>query len=101
MSPSTEAGAVADLGLDSSLRAQTDPGHGREQLIERVGEEGFLDLRGDCIAAGEEPVELDGEFRNHPADGGLGWDRHRRGSMAAMTASTCLAAKWEQALISG
>jgi hypothetical protein len=37
-----------------------------------VCEERLLDLAGEGIAAGEDPVEFFGELGDHPADGALG-----------------------------
>ena len=72
-----EACSVADLGQDPRPGPRTYPGHGREQLTERVGQERLLDLGGEGVAAGEDPVELTCELSDHSSEGGLGGDRHR------------------------
>jgi hypothetical protein len=48
-------------GEDPGAGARTDPWQRLEQAAERVGDEDLLDLRGETVATGVDPVELDGE----------------------------------------
>ena len=69
-----EGRAVADLGEDAGAGPRPDPWHGGQQLTERVGQERLLDLGGQGIAAGADPVQLAGQLGDDPAGRGLGRD---------------------------
>jgi hypothetical protein len=57
-----EGGAIAGLGEDAGAGPRPDPWQAGHQLTEKMGEECLLNLGGEGVAPGADPVRFGGEL---------------------------------------